>query len=399
MFNHLQGVPADPLLKLITQYAQDENIDKVDLGVGVYKDELGNTPIMQAVTAAEIIILDKQKTKTYIGPAGSQLYCERSAELLFGENHSVIKDRRLSIAQTPGGCGALRMAAEFINFCAAGAKVWVSTPTWVNHIPLLTEAGLVLAEYPYYDNQTKSVDFGGMLEALETAKEGDLVLLHGCCHNPSGADLNPEQWQQLTNLIVAKDLIPFIDIAYQGLGDGLDEDAYGLRLMAERVPEMIVASSCSKNFGLYRERTGTVVIISSNSQRASICTSQLFSTIRGHYSMPPAHGAAIVETILDDNLLKAQWLNELTTMRLRLSDNRAALVDAIKSAGVTEDFSFINSEKGMFSFLGINPTQVTRLKDDYSIYMAGSSRINIAGIAQHNVQYVANAIAKVISSQ
>lgn len=397
MFNHLQGVPADPLLKLITQFAQDKNPDKVDLGVGVYKDELGNTPVMQAVTAAETRILEQQITKTYIGPAGSQLYCQRSAELLFGEKHSVIKDKRLSIAQTPGGCGALRMAAEFINFCAPGSKVWVSTPTWVNHIPLLSEAGLVLAQYPYYNNDTKSVDFAGMLETLADAKEGDLVLLHGCCHNPSGADLNAEQWRLLTHLILTKNLIPFIDIAYQGLGDGLDEDAYGLRLMADSVPEMIIASSCSKNFGLYRERTGTVVIVSSSSQRAAICSSQLFSTIRGHYSMPPAHGAAIVETILDDRDLKMQWLNELTAMRLRLSGNRAALVNAINSANVQQGFEFINSEKGMFSFLGISPAQVTQLKEEYSIYMAGSSRINIAGIAQHNVQYVANAIANVIN--
>jgi len=398
MFNQLQAVAPDALLKLIVEFSQDSNPNKVDLGVGVYKDELGNTPVMQAVTAAEHIILNNQHTKSYIGPAGSALYCELSAQLLFGKDHSVIKDKRLSTVQTPGGCGALRMAAEFVNFCTPGANIWVSTPTWVNHIPLLGEAGLKLKEYPYYDNHRKSVDFDAMMNTLDTAGEGDLVLLHGCCHNPSGADLSHQQWQALTKLILTKKLIPFIDIAYQGLGDGLDEDAYGLRLMAQSVPEMIVASSCSKNFGLYRERTGTLIIVSSSAQRATISSSQLFSTIRGHYSMPPAHGAAIVETILDNSQLNQQWLNELAVMRERLSHNRAALVSSIKATGSIRDFNFINSEKGMFSFLSITPEQVVRLKQDYAIYMAGSSRINIAGIAEHNVNYVANAIADVIQS-
>lgn len=396
MFNQLQGVPPDALLKLIVQFSQDSNPNKVDLGVGVYKDEQGNTPVMQAVTAAEHIILEQQQTKSYIGPAGSPLYCDLSAQLLFGKDHSVIKDKRISVAQTPGGCGALRMAAEFINVCKPGANVWVSTPTWVNHIPLLGEAGLQLKEYPYYNYDTKAVDFEQMMATLETASEGDLVLLHGCCHNPSGADLNKDQWQQVVNLVLAKNLLPFIDIAYQGLGDGLDEDAYGLRLMADSVPEMIVASSCSKNFGLYRERTGTIVVISSDAKRAEISSSQLFSTIRGHYSMPPAHGAAIVETILNQSALNTQWTDELSVMRNRLADNRAALASAIASAGVNRDFSFITAEKGMFSFLGITPAQVDQLRDEYSIYMAGSSRINIAGISSANVNYVAQAIAQVI---
>jgi len=396
MFNQLQSVPPDALLKLIVQYSQDENPNKVDLGVGVYKNESGQTPIMQAVSKAEHIILEQQQTKSYIGPAGSQLYCDLSAQLIFGKDHSVIKDKRISVAQTPGGCGALRMASEFINTCKKNAVIWVSTPTWVNHIPLMCEAGLELKEYPYYDYSTKSVNFSAMIETLSQANEGDLVLLHGCCHNPSGADLNQQQWQQLTELILKKNLIPFVDIAYQGLGDGLEEDAYGLRLLAQSVPEMIVASSCSKNFGLYRERTGTVIIISSNAERAQISGSQLFSTIRGNYSMPPAHGAAIVETILNDQSLYTQWSDELTSMRTRLSDNRQNLVTAINELKTGENFDFITKEKGMFSFLNITAQQVDRLRDEYSIYMAGSSRINIAGIATHNVEYVANAVANVI---
>jgi aspartate aminotransferase len=396
MFNQLQGVAPDALLKLIVQFNEDQNPTKVDLGVGVYKNEQGSTPVMQAVTAAEHIILEQQQTKSYISPAGSALYCELSAQLLFGKEHNVIKDKRLSVAQTPGGCGALRMAAEFINVCSPGATVWVSTPTWVNHIPLLGEAGLQLKEYPYYNSETKSVDFENMMQVLQGANEGDLVLLHGCCHNPSGADLSKQQWQQVAKLVLEKNLLPFIDIAYQGLGDGLDEDAYGLRLIADTVPEMIVASSCSKNFGLYRERTGTIIIVSSNAQRASISSSQLFSTIRGHYSMPPAHGAAIVETILGNQALNTQWIDELNIMRCRLAENRQALVAGIKATGANRDFDFITAEKGMFSFLSISTAQVDQLRDEYSIYMAGSSRINIAGIAKHNVEYVANAIAKVI---
>jgi aspartate aminotransferase len=231
---------------------------------------------------------------------------------------------------------------------------------------------------------------------LETASEGDLVLLHGCCHNPSGADLNPQQWQQVVALVLEKNLIPFVDIAYQGLGEGLDKDAFGLRLMAQSVPEMIIASSCSKNFGLYRERTGTVIIISQNSQRAVISSSQLFSAIRAHYSMPPAHGAAIVETILNSSELELQWVTELATMRNRLANNRIALVTSLNAAKVNRDFNFISAEKGMFSFLSISPSQVDRLRDEYSIYMAGSSRVNIAGIASHNVDYVANAIFEVV---
>lgn len=396
MFNQLQSVPPDALLKLIVQHSQDTNPNKVDLGVGVYKNEDGQTPIMQAVIKAEHIILEQQQTKSYIGPAGSQLYCDLSAQLIFGKDHSVIKDKRISVAQTPGGCGALRMASEFINTCKKNAVIWVSTPTWVNHVPLMCDAGLELKEYPYYDYQTKSVDFSAMLESLNQANEGDLVLLHGCCHNPSGADLSHQQWQQLTDFIVKKNLIPFVDIAYQGLGDGLEEDAYGLRLLAQSVPEMIVASSCSKNFGLYRERTGTVIIISSNAERALISGSQLYSTIRGNYSMPPAHGAAIVETILNDQSLYTHWSDELTSMRTRLANNRLNLVTAINSMNTGENFDFITKEKGMFSFLNITAQQVDRLRDEYSIYMAGSSRINIAGIAAHNVEYVANAVANVI---
>ena len=361
MFEGLQALPQDPILGLMLKFRDDTNPDKLDLGVGVYKDEQGNTPIMAAVHAAEAQLLTSETTKTYIGPAGSELFNQRSRELVFGSDHSVIKDNRIASAQTPGGCGALRMAAEFIRGCSTDSKVWVSTPTWANHIPLLGGAGVPLKEYPYYDYDQKSIQFDAMMATLEQAAKGDYLLLHGCCHNPSGADLNRDQWQSVAELCSRKGIIPFIDMAYQGLGNGIDEDAYGVRLLADTVPEMLVATSCSKNFGLYRERTGTLFVVAGNAQQAAITGSQLFNKIRGHYSMPPSHGAAIVETILSDNALTQQWQDELQVMRERIQWLRDTLVERIAAAGVERDFNFIRQQYGMFSFLGITAEQVAQL--------------------------------------
>lgn len=396
MFEHLQALPADPILNLMVQHRQDNNPLKVDLGVGVYKDEQGHTAIMQAVTAAETHLLATETTKTYIGPAGAEGFNYHISRLLLGNEHSAIKDQRITVAQTPGGCGALRMAAEFTAKCSPGTTVWVSDPTWANHIPLLKGAGLNITEYPYYDGETKGIRFNAMCSALETATAGDIVLLHGCCHNPSGADLSKAQWDAIAELLIRKNLIPFVDIAYQGLGDGLAEDAYGVRLLADKAPEMLIASSCSKNFGLYRERTGSVMVIAPNQKQAAIAASNLFSIIRGHYSMPPAHGAAIVETILGNTELTKSWDDELTLMRNRILQLRHQLANEIAATGCTQDFSFIPQQKGMFSFLGINKQQVARLRDEYSIYMVDSSRINIAGLSAHNLSYVAQSLSSVL---
>lgn len=396
MFEQLQPLPADPILNLMVQYRQDPHPQKVDLGVGVYKDDAGNTPIMQAVHAAESILLEQETTKSYIGPAGAAGFNQLISKLLLGSEHPVLKDKRISIAQTPGGCGALRMAAEFVAASQPDARVWVSTPTWANHIPLLQGARLEVASYPYYNPATHAVDFAAMLEGLSQAKAGDLVLLHGCCHNPSGADLSPTQWDELAKLLTDNALIPFVDIAYQGLGDGLNEDAYGLRLLAASVPEMLVASSCSKNFGLYRERTGSIMVISATAQQADITASNLFSIIRSHYSMPPNHGAAIVETILQTDNLRSQWQDELSGMRQRILDLRHRLSSEIAATGCTQDFSFIPAQKGMFSFLGLTPSQVQQLREEFSVYMVDSSRINIAGLSSTNIGYVAQAISKVL---
>jgi len=394
MFENLKALPQDSILQLMMMYRADDRSHKVDLGIGVYKDDAGNTPIMSAVDLAQKKLIETETTKSYIGPAGSPLFNEKMRELLLGADHPVLRDNRVTSAQTPGGCGALRIAAEFLVNCAPETTVWVSDPTWANHMPLLGDAGLKLATYPYYDFENKGIRFDAMMEQLELAQAGDVVLLHGCCHNPSGADLNQEQWAAVADLVERKGLLPFVDIAYQGLGNGLEEDAAGLRLMASRVPEMIIAASCSKNFGLYRERTGLLMVVSANAEQAATTTSQLFNTIRAHYSMPPAHGASVVETILSDQQLNENWLTELAGMRNRISGLRGQLASEMNQRG--HDFSFITQEFGMFSFFGITPEQVQQMREEFAIYMIDSSRVNVAGLADHNITYVADALAKVL---
>jgi aspartate aminotransferase len=396
MFGSLKALPADPILGLLAKYREDSNPKKIDLGVGVYKDETGHTPILACVKKAEKFRLDTEDTKVYIGPTGSPLFNEKMTELIFSEQHQVISDDRVRTVSTPGGTGALRVAAEFIGSCKKGATIWVSNPTWANHTGLFQAAGLTVKTYPYYDYENKNLDFDGMLAALKNVSADDVVLLHACCHNPSGMDLNQEQWQQVAEIAKFVGFLPLIDMAYQGFGQGLDEDAYGLRLMASSVKEMVVCSSCSKNFGLYRERIGACSIIGESSAHVEVATSVLLSVIRCIYSMPPAHGAAIVETILASDELCHQWHNELKIMRDRINGNRNLLVAKLIEQGVTRDFSFITRQSGMFSFLGITPEQVKRLQDEFSIYMVGSSRMSIAGIANSNVDYLAESIAKIL---
>jgi aspartate aminotransferase len=395
MFGNLQALPADPILGLLAKYREDTNPKKIDLGVGVYKNEAGETAILDCVKKAEQHRIDTETTKVYIGPTGSPLFNEKMTALIFGD-HRVITENRVRTVSTPGGTGALRVAAEFIKSCKKDAIIWVSNPTWANHTGLFKAAGLTVKTYPYYDYENKTLDFDGMMAALKQVGKDDVVLLHACCHNPSGMDLTQEQWQQVVDVAKTVGFTPLIDMAYQGFGDSLDEDAFGLRLMAAHVDEMIVCSSCSKNFGLYRERIGACSIIAASALQADIAFSVLLADIRCIYSMPPAHGAAIVETILSSDVLYQQWLVELKTMRDRINGNRQLLVDKLKAQGVTRDFSFITRQKGMFSFLGITPEQVAQLQKDYSIYMVDSSRISIAGIAHSNVDYLAESIAKVL---
>lgn len=393
MFEALKPMPQDPILQLMQTFREDTRPDKVDLGIGVYKDDAGNTPIMAAVHEAERRLLEGETTKSYVGPAGAAGFNNAMAELILGSNSRLIRDGRTSVVQTPGGCGALRMAAEFLRLCKPDTTVWVSTPTWANHLPLLGGAGLAIREYPYLNPDTLEVDFAAMLGTLEGARAGDVVLLHGCCHNPSGADLSQSQWQEITGLIQRKGLLPFVDMAYQGLGEGLEADAAGLRHLADSVPEMLIAASCSKNFGLYRERTGALALISATATVNSAATSQLLSVIRSHYSMPPAHGAAIVETILGDDGLRAQWQEELSGMCERILHLRHGFAAALAPVG---DFSFIARQRGMFSFLGVSPEQVNELRAKHGIYMLESSRVNVAGLNDRVMPRVADAIRDVL---
>jgi aspartate aminotransferase len=396
MFNTLTALPADPILGLLTQYRADDHSNKVDLGVGVYKDPSGHTPILECVKIAEKYRLDTEDTKVYIGPTGSAPFNQLMTELAFGASHAALLANRIRTVSTPGGTGALRVAADFIKRCNPNAVLWVSDPTWANHTGLFEAAGIKVNTYPYYDYDSKSLKFDEMLATLNTIGKDDVVLLHACCHNPSGMDLTNEQWDEVVKVTAKQGFTPLIDMAYQGFGDGVDEDAYGVRQMATAVESMILCSSCSKNFGLYRERIGACSIIARDSATVDIAQSVLLYVVRCIYSMPPAHGAAIVETILGTPALKQQWLDELKVMRDRINGNRAMLVEQLKINGVDRDFSFIARQKGMFSFLGINPTQVETLKKEHSIYMVGSSRISIAGISQANVDYLAKSIAKVL---
>lgn len=389
-------MPADPILGLLTQYREDTHPQKVDLGVGVYKDPAGHTPILNCVKKAEKFRLDTETTKVYIGPTGSPQFNTLMTELAFGAGHSAIIANRIRTVSTPGGTGALRVAGDFIKRCNPNAVLWVSDPTWANHTGLFEAAGITVKTYPYYDYDSKSLKFDEMLTALAQVSPDDVVLFHACCHNPSGMDFTTEQWDKVVALTKDQGFTPLIDMAYQGFGDGVDIDAYGVRQMAAAVDNMILCSSCSKNFGLYRERIGSCSVIAKDANTANIAQSVLLYVVRCLYSMPPAHGAAIVETILASAELKQEWLDELKVMRDRINGNRAILVDKLKANGVDRDFSFIARQKGMFSFLGVNPEQVARLQKEFSIYMVGSSRISIAGISEDNVDYLAQSIAKVL---
>ncbi len=398
MFQSLSALPADPILGLMASYRADSNPNKIDLGIGVYKNELGDTPIMTSVKKAEDIILKSQTTKTYVGPTGAADYNAIVGELLLGKSLLESLGKRRVTVQSPGGCGGLRLAAEFIKSANSDATVWVSNPTWANHVPLLGSAGLKIEQYPYYDYASHSVQFEEMIDCLSKIGSGDVVLLHGCCHNPCGADLSHEQWQRIRDVALQQGFTVFIDLAYQGLGDGLEEDVYGTRLLAETLPELIVVSSCSKNFGLYRERTGAMTLICDSDEATAVATTQIAAAARAMYSMPPDHGAAIVQLILNDSSLRQEWDAELTEMRNRINGLRAQFVKKIQSIGIPQDFSFIEREKGMFSFLGVNVDQVQSLVNDYSIYLVNSSRINVAGINDANIEYLATSLAAILKA-
>lgn len=393
MFESLQMLPPDAILGLIAEYANDDRPDKIDLGVGVYRTAEGETPVLPSVKIAEQRLLETQMSKSYIGTAGAADFNAAMQALTFGDSAS---DDRLVTLQTPGGSGALRVAAGLILRARDNATVWVSEPTWANHVPLLGGAGLELKPYPYYDIDRHVLEVEAMIDGLRAVPEGEIVLLHACCHNPSGLDPVEDEWRAIADVIVERRLVPFIDIAYQGFATDIDTDAFAIRHLAERVPEMIVCNSCSKNFGLYRDRVGTVSLLANDAATASVLGSNASNCVRTLYSVPPDHGAAVVAIILNDAELREQWLTEVATMRERLDSMSILLSDKLAEAAPGRDFSHLVRTRGMFCFLGITAEQVGQLKRDYGIYMVDSSRINVAGITPDNVDYLASSVAAIL---
>lgn len=397
MLETLPQVPEDSILGLAAACRADPNPQKVDLTVGIYMNEEGVCPVFDAVSLAQQTLVEEETTKAYMHPAGDSLFNQGIQRLVLGEDSPALADGRVSSIQTPGGCGALRIGAEIINIAVPGARVWVSDPTWPVHIPLLGSVGLEFATYRYYEPSSHSVNFAAMVDDLRQAQQGDVVLLHGCCHNPCGADLSLEQWGVIADMASRQGFLPFVDIAYQGLGDGLEEDAAGLRLLVQRLPEVIIAASCSKNMGLYRERTGATIFASANPASSLALRSQAQVAARRIYSMPPAHGALLAGRVLADDELNANWQDELQAMCRRINGLRTSLMSKLEQC-TDRDFSFIEREKGMFSFLGLSREQAVALREEHSVYMLESSRINVAGVNGANIDYLAEAVGKVLLS-
>ncbi len=396
MFETINPAPADAILGLSEAFQKDPNPQKINLGVGVYKDENGQTPVLASVKEAEQRLLQTEATKSYLPIDGLETYAALCQQIVFGAKHAILTDGRAATVQTPGGTGALRVAADFVRRIFPQATVWLSDPTWPNHPNVFGAAGLQVASYPYFDAAASAVDFDRMMAALEAIPAGDVLLLHGCCHNPTGADLSPAQWQTVASLCAERGILPLLDFAYQGFGDGLKEDAVGVGIVANHSREFLVASSYSKNFGLYNERAGALTLVAADADAADAARSHLKICIRTNYSNPPAHGGQIVATILGDADLRRRWEAELATMRNRINDMRHLFVETLNEQEVTRDVSFIARQRGMFSYSGLTPAQVQALRARHSVYIVGSGRINVAGMTTANMDYLCTAIADVL---
>ncbi|MBV6750729.1 aspartate/tyrosine/aromatic aminotransferase [Pseudomonas chlororaphis] len=393
-FDAIARVPGDPILGLLEAYAQDTNPRKFDLGVGVYKDAQGLTPILRSVKLAEQRLVDEQRTKSYIGGHGDLRFGSLLNDLVMGADSPLIAAQRVGATQTPGGTGALRLSADFIAHCLPGRGIWLSDPTWPIHETIFAAAGLKISHYPYVDSDNR-LDVEGMLAALEQVPLGDVVLLHACCHNPTGFDLSHDDWYKVLDIVRRRELLPLIDFAYQGFGDGVEQDAWAARLFARELPEVLITSSCSKNFGLYRERTGALIVCTGDAEKLLDVRSQLAAVARNLWSNPPDHGAAVVTTILGTPELKSLWADEVEAMRLRIAQLRSGLVEALQPHGLAERFAHIGVQRGMFSYTGLSPAQVKRLRDEHSVYMVSSGRANVAGIDATRLDALAQAIAAV----
>ncbi len=392
MLTNLTQQPADKIMELMGKFRADPRPDKIDLGVGVYKNAQGVTPVMRAVKAAEHKLWEEQETKAYVGLLGDPLYADAMVSLVLGD---AVSRENVAAAGTPGGTGAVRQAFEMIKMATPGARVFVSTPTWPNHLSILKYLGIEIVPYRYFDAETRAVDFAGMMEDLEGLRADDVVLLHGCCHNPTGANLTLPEWQQVIDKLNAVGAMPMIDIAYQGFGDGLDEDAAATRLVAKSVPECLIAASCSKNFGVYRERTGLLMAVSQDAGLKAVSQENLAFLNRQNYSFPPDHGARVVTMILTDDALRAQWAEELEETRLGMLRLREQLAQELERLSGSNRFGFLAQHRGMFSLLGTTPDLVERLRAEHGIYMVGDSRMNIAGLNDATVPVLAKAIVEV----
>ncbi|WP_409078074.1 amino acid aminotransferase [Pseudomonas sp. SZMC_28357] len=393
-FDAIGRVPGDPILGLMEAYAQDPNPRKFDLGVGVYKDAQGLTPVLQSVKLAEQRLVDRQGSKTYIGGHGFAEFGRQINALVLGADSPLIAAQRVGATQTPGGTGALRLSADFIAQCLPGRGIWLSNPTWPIHETIFNIAGLKVSHYPYVGSDNR-LDVEAMLAALRQVPKGDVVLLHACCHNPTGFDLSHDDWRRVLEVVRSRDLLPLIDFAYQGFGDGLEQDAWAVRLFANELPELLITSSCSKNFGLYSDRTGALIVCTRSAEKLIDVRSQLANIARNLWSTPPDHGAAVVATILGDADLKTLWADEVEGMRTRIAQLRSSLLQALEPHGLRERFAHIGEQRGMFSYTGLSPEQVKQLRDSHSVYMVGTGRANVAGIDATRLDSLAEAIAQV----
>ena len=396
MFETVKTAPADPILGLTEAFNQDPNPDKINLSVGVYKDGSGKTPVLATVKEAERRLLEGETTKSYLPMPGDPTYGALVQKLMFGDGHAIVAEGRGATAHCPGGTGALRVAGDYLHKLHPGSTIWMSDPTWANHPTVFKAAGMEVKSYAYRDPATNGLDFNAMLESLGQIPAGDVALLHGCCHNPTGIDPTVEQWSQIGELLRSRGVLPLVDFAYQGLADGIEVDAAGLRALVEHVDQLLISSSFSKNFGLYRERTGALTIIGTTAEQAKTVMSQLKLVIRANYSNPPAHGGGIVMTVLGDPELRAKWELEVAEIRERINGMRHLFVDTLKAKGVTRDFSAIIQQRGMFSFSGLTKEQVGELREKHAIYIVGSGRINVAGMTEANMGRLCDAIVSVL---
>lgn len=396
MLETVEAAPRDAILGLTAAFREDPRPEKINLSVGVYQDEHGKTPTLECVRVAEHRLAEAASAKSYLPIPGSAEYAEVVQKLAFGADHEAVQSKRLASAHTPGGTGALRVAGDFLKACFPKLTLWMSDPTWPNHPNIFEASGLPMKSYPYFDKASNGLDFEGMLAAIKQMPAGDAILLHGCCHNPTGIDPTAVQWKQIADAVYEQGLLPLLDFAYQGFADGIEEDAVGLREFARPGAELLVCSSFSKNFGLYRERVGALSILCPAADSVAAVQSQVNRVIRSNYSNPPAHGAAIVDCVLRDDHLRATWVDEVATMRNRINGMRQQLVDALADKGVPGDYSFITQQRGMFSFSGLTKDQVETLREEHAIYIVGSGRINVAGLTPANIDHVAEAIGTVI---